>query len=281
MALSALKSLATGKKGARKPMTNLELRGEFENSIPIISVLMKRGFYSFDSEYSYELFRSRNGLEYTALDVDGRGIPSLYITDDVTSLGSWKSDLPCFLTFKFVVLPAHKPGPNVDCQLEVERNGLCLYRIPFYEIYRGIGENYIFSFSALRDRSKNFTISHLSSNISNVNVRWRDCKSITGEYDDYSLQVTNKVLGEHKGGPGESEVPVIAYYSRANRDSRYPKLFKQATLYVGNKTNEAVLLFTPRNIELITYQALLVHYLEYQERERRVDRSQTRWSSWL
>lgn len=281
MALSVLKSLATGRKGARKPMTDLELREEFENSIPIISVLMKRGFYSFDSEYSYELFRSRNGLEYTALDVDGRGIPSLYITDDVTSLGNWKSDLPCFLTFKFVVLPAQEPGPNVDCQLEVERNGLCLYRIPFYEIFRGIGENYIFSFSALRDRPKNFTISHLSSYIGNLNVRWRDCKSITGEYDDYSLQVTNKALGEHKGGPGEPKVPIIAYYSRANRDSRYPKLFKQATLYVGNKANEAVLLFTPRNIELITYQALLVHYLEYQERERRVDRSQTRWSSWL
>lgn len=281
MALSALKFLVSSKKGARKPMTDLELRGEFENSIPIISVLMKRGFYSFDSEYSYELFKSRNGLEYTALDVNGRGIPTLYITDDVTSLGNWKNDLPCFLAFKFVVLPAEEPGPNVDCQLEVERNGLCLYRIPLYEIFQGFEENYVFSFSALRDRSKNFTVSHLSSYIGNVNVRWRDCKSITGEYDDYSLQVTNKNLEEQKGGHGESKVPVIAYYSRANRDCRYPKFFKQATLYVGNKTNETILLFTPRNIEIITYQALLVHYLEYQERERRVDRSQTRWSSYF
>lgn len=270
MVSSLLNHLRPGKKGARKPKSESELRQDFDNSIPIASVLMERGFYTFDSESSYEDFKRNNSLGYRALDFCGKGIPTLYITDDATSLGKWKGDRPHFLVFKFLVLPSEEAGPSENCHLEAEKNGLCLYRIPLCTVYRRNevdGMKYIFSFFDVQDRAKNFTMKCLSTSIADVKVRWQDRKSIMGEYDDYSLRAMNQ-----KSIEDEPE-PLIAYYSRANRDHSDLKSFKQATLYVGNKTSESLLPFTPQNIELITYQALLVHYLEYHERKRKANRS--------
>lgn len=270
MVSSLLNLLRPGKKGARRPKSDTELRQDFDNSIPIASVLMERGFYTFDSENSYENFRRNNSLGYRTLDFSGKGIPTLYITDDATSVGKWKGDRPYFLVFKFLVLPSEQAGPSGNCHLEAERNGLCLYRIPLCKVNRRNevdGMNYIFSFFDVEDRAKNFTMKNLSASIADLNVRWQERKSIIGEYDDYSLQAMNQ-----KSSENEPE-PLIAYYTRANRDHSDLKSFKQATLYVGNKASECLLPFTPHNIELITYQALLVHYLEYHERERKANRS--------
>lgn len=253
------------KSNRPKPKDPAALRQEFQNSIPVTTVLMNNGFYAFDSELSYEIFKRRKGLEYMFLD--GYGIPSFYITDDPRSLGRWKGDLPSYLIFKFVMIDFNKPGPSGDCRLEVERNGFCLYRVPFCEIYQRYetsSVDYIFSFPENQPTTRSITLSKsqksLYSRLDNVGLRWRRCTAITGDRDDYTLRVSSTSPNE------EENEPIVAHYTRANRDRFVTKWYRQATLYVGKKSSDILLHSTLWNVELITCQALFIHYHEYRKR---------------
>lgn len=258
-----------------------ELDVKFESSFPVVTVLAHPGAFCFDSESAFEIFKSRRGLEYAALDADGNGTPALYITDTTEKLGTLGGNAPVYVISRFVVLEAGS-APPADHELQAERNGRRLFRVPLCEVYRRTElrrTDYRFLFSGRQQGTRSETLSAtrfggtLNAAIDGVPLQWTVGNSVINDRDDYSLRASPDRSSAANAAPA-APAPrrpdsVLALYTRANRDPRVSKLFRQATIYVGGKSRGAVLRFSPWNTELVACQALLIHYLEYHKREKR------------
>lgn len=265
---------------ARKADKLKEFGNQFQESYIVASVLFEEGFYTFGSERSYDVFKRNLFYGVTALDASGDGIPLLFITNWTLGLpGVSVKSPPSFLIYKFMLQRSDESPIESYPDVLIEKDGFRLYRVPVCNIYQQKDldhTKYKFVFHGRGEKSKvsfmemSASCRDISSQINGMRSTWYFCTSIVNEHDDYKLQIntsdhnnTSKVQRKVTSTEG-----IAAYYTRALNDFSFRKSYKVANIYVGPKSNNP-LHKDYQTTELITCQALLVHYVEYRKRERK------------
>ncbi|CAI4050512.1 hypothetical protein SUVZ_13G4480 [Saccharomyces uvarum] len=111
--------------------------------MPIAQVTGEDGVFIFPSQQSYENFEySKKKLFEMGMGPDGIGIPLLQIIDctpasSKTSRHKSKAkNVPYYKIFKFILKTADEPPPYAVTKIVSSNNGLILYKVPLYDIYK-------------------------------------------------------------------------------------------------------------------------------------------------
>ncbi|CAI1659271.1 hypothetical protein SEUBUCD646_0M04550 [Saccharomyces eubayanus] len=303
-----LKKVTDGFKDEQRLKIEMTNRKDFpkclnfnrERRMPIAQVSGEDGFLIFPSQQSYESFEySKKKLFEMKMRSDGIGITLLQIINcnpasSKTSCDKIKTkDVLYFKIFKFILRTADEPPPYAVTKTVSSKNGLILYKVPLYEIYRDVTtktSNYRFV-GIIPTEPNSLAIANrdscrdLDTRVNNLNLRWKVSYSSVATNDHYKLTLLtdyklnlldkdvvriakNRMLIDRSRQNGYRFV--AAHYTRKFRASVFKHVSQKAHLIIGERCTDQKsfgLKKIPELTEKLACQSLLIHYIEYMNRK--------------
>lgn len=277
-----------------------------ERRMPIAEINGEDGFFMFPSQQSLENFENtkKNSNE---LSQDAIGIPLFQIITPTLPFGEKDShktvsNVPSYKIFKFILRTAEEPPPYAVAKIVSSNNGLVLYKVPLYDIYKNISRtNITYSFlGTMCTEPNSLAMAHregyrdLDTKVNNLNLRWHVTYSPVVTNDHYKLTLLenyevnrldedvirttkNRIPTDQKDQKGQRFV--AAHYTREFSTSLFRWVSQEGHLILGEYCTDQGS-FGLNNIPPLTEdlgcQSLLIHYIEYMKRQRKRVARETR-----
>ncbi|CAF1599220.1 Dia1p [Saccharomyces cerevisiae PE-2] len=271
-----------------------------ERRMPIAEINGEDGFFMFPSQQSLENFE--NTKKYSnELSPDAIGIPLFQIINCTLPFGkrghsnTVVGNVPYYKIFKFILRTADEPPPYTVAKIVCSNNGLILYKVPLYDIYKNVSQaNVTYSFVGTTSTEPNLlAMAHreghrdLDTKVNNLNLRWHVTYSPVVTNDHYKLilladyevnrldedvirAAKNKMSTDQKDQKVQRFV--AAHYTREFETSLFRWVAQEGHLILGEYSTDQGS-FGLNNIPPLTEelgcQSLLIHYIEYMKRQRK------------
>ncbi|SJM82638.1 uncharacterized protein ZBIST_0579 [Zygosaccharomyces bailii] len=227
-------------------------------TMPIVNAMGTRGFYLFASQQSFDMFKN-TGFKQAKLNAEGVGIPLFHMLESYDIVAWFLKKKPVYIVHKFIIQKLDDPPPYTESKLVLQDDELCLYKVPFCEIFQKMRFSsctYSFKFpfhpegsDASYELVDNYNFQNYKTLISGQDLAWKSDLDFTFETWDYKL-----CLDSGKKTP-------IATYSTQDCDYLPKKTFKCANLFIQEETgpealgNTSVAWLT----QILACQGVLIH----------------------
>ncbi|CAI4049025.1 Dia1p SKDI_13G4470 [Saccharomyces kudriavzevii IFO 1802] len=271
-----------------------------ERRMPIAQINGEDGFYMFPSQHSLENFEKTKKHSYE-LSPDAIGIPLFQIVNCTLPFcktgrhNNRVRDEPYYKIFKFILRTADEPPPYAVAKIVASNSGLILYKVPLYDIYKSFSRTNIdYNFAGATSTEPNsLAMTHregyrdLDTKVNGLNLRWHVTYSPVVINDHYKLTLLtdyelnrldedvikiakNRMKIDRKQQNGYNFV--AAHYTREFATSIFRWVSQEAHLILGEYSTDQGS-FGLNNIPPLTEelgcQSLLIHYIEYMNRQRK------------